>query len=102
MIRHMIFWDLADPNMDRSELAAFLKSTFDPMVGAVPGLRCAHIGFDQGMGTHDVGLCCDLDSLEALAAYQDYPPMWPSRVGPRNTSKSAAAWIWRCLNEQSA
>ena len=74
MIRHMIFWDLADPSMDRSELAAFLKSTFDPMVGAVPGLRCAHIGFDQGMGTHDVGLCCDLDSLEALAAYQDYPP----------------------------
>ena len=72
MIRHMIFWDLADPNVDRSELAAFLKSTFDPMVGAVPGLRCAHIGFDQGMGTHDVGLCCDLDSLEALAAYQDY------------------------------
>ena len=53
----MIFWDLADPNVDRSELAAFLKSTFDPMVGAVPGLRCAHIGFDQGMGTHDVGLC---------------------------------------------
>lgn len=74
MIRHMIFWNLADPSMDRSELAAFLKSTFDPMVGAVPGLRCAHIGFDQGMGTHDVGLCCDLDSLEALAAYQDYPP----------------------------
>lgn len=74
MIRHMIFWDLADPDVDRGELETFLKATFDPMVGAVPGLRCAHIGFDQGMGTHDVGLCCDLDSLEALAAYQDYPP----------------------------
>ena len=74
MIRHMIFWDLADPDVDRGELEIFLKATFDPMVGAVPGLRCAHIGFDQGMGTHAVGLCCDLDSLEALAAYQDYPP----------------------------
>ena len=74
MIRHMIFWDLADPDVDRGELETFLKATFDPMVGAVPGLRCAHIGFDQGMGTHAVGLCCDLDSLEALAAYQDYPP----------------------------
>ena len=61
MIRHMIFWDLADPDVDRGELETFLKATFDPMVGAVPGLRCAHIGFD-------------LDSLEALAAYQDYPP----------------------------
>lgn len=74
MIRHMIFWDLADPNADRGELAAFLKATFDPMVGAVPGLRSVQIGFDLGMGTHDVGLCCDLDSREALAAYQDYPP----------------------------
>ena len=27
-------------------------------------------------GTHGVGLSCDLDSMEALAAYQDYPLMW--------------------------
>ena len=42
--------------------------------GGRPGLRAAHIGFDQGLGTHGVGLSCDLDSMEALAAYQDYPP----------------------------
>lgn len=74
MIRHMIFWDLADPNADRAETERFLKETFAPMVGAVPGLRSAHIGFDQGMGTHQVGLCCDLDDPEALRVYQDYPP----------------------------
>ena len=74
MIRHMIFWELADPNVDRRELETFLNDTFAPMVGAFPGLRSAHIGFDLGMGTHQVGLCCDLDSREALAAYQDYPP----------------------------
>ena len=74
MIRHMIFWELADPNVDRRELETFLNDTFAPMVGAVPGLRSAHICFDLGMGTHQVGLCCDLDSREALAAYQDYPP----------------------------
>lgn len=74
MIHHMIFWELADPNVDRRELETFLNDTFAPMVGAVPGLRSAHIGFDLGMGTHQVGLCCDLDSREALAAYQDYPP----------------------------
>lgn len=74
MIRHMIFWELADPNVDRRKLETFLNDTFAPMVGAVPGLRSAHIGFDLGMGTHQVGLCCDLDSREALAAYQDYPP----------------------------
>ena len=74
MIRHMIFWELADPNVDRRELETFLNDTFAPMVGAVPGLRSANIGFDLGMGTHQVGLCCDLDSREALAAYQDYPP----------------------------
>lgn len=74
MIRHMICWNLADPGADRGELEAFLKATFAPMVDAVPGLRCAHIGFDLGMGTHDLGLCCDLDDREALDAYQDYPP----------------------------
>lgn len=74
MIRHMIFWNLADPVADRAETERFLKESFAAMVGAVPGLRGAHIGFDLGLGTYDVGLCCDLDSMEALAAYQDYPP----------------------------
>ena len=74
MIRHMIFWDLADPDTDRRELETFLKTTFAPMVDALPGPRQVHIGLDLGMGTHDVGLCCDLDDREALAAYQDYPP----------------------------
>ena len=74
MIRHMIFWDLAEENAARVETERFLKETFAAMVGAVPGLRAAHIGFDQGLGTHGVGLSCDLDSMEALAAYQDYPP----------------------------
>ena len=63
MIRHMIFWNLAEENADRVETERFLKETFAAMVGAVPGLRAAHIGFDQGLG-----------SMEALAAYQDYPP----------------------------
>lgn len=44
------------------------------MVGAVPGLRAAHIGFDQGLGTHGVGLSCDLDSMEALAALPGLSP----------------------------
>lgn len=74
MIRHMIFWKLADPQADRVALEDFLRETFAPMVGAVPGLRAVSVGFDQGMGTHDLGLCCDLDDLAALAAYQDYPP----------------------------
>ena len=26
------------------------------------------------MGTHDLGLCCDLEDLAALATYQEYPP----------------------------
>lgn len=74
MIRHMIFWNLVDKSADREELKKFLEETFAPMVGAVPGLRSVHVGFDQGMGTHALGLCCDLDSLEALALYQDHPP----------------------------
>ena len=73
MIRHMIGWRLADPGMDRAALAAFLRETFDPMVGAIPGLRSVQVGFDLGMGTHDVGLCCDLDDRAALAAYQEDP-----------------------------
>lgn len=73
MIRHMIFWNLANPDMDRVETERFLKDSFAAMVGSVPGLRSAHIGFDLGLGTYDVGLCCDLDGMEALAEYQDYP-----------------------------
>ena len=57
-------------------LAAWRRGLSAVMVdaGAAPGLRAAHIGFDQWLGTHGVGLSCDLDSMEALAAYQDYPP----------------------------
>lgn len=73
MIRHMIFWDLADETANRAQMERFLKESFAAMVGEVPGLRSAHIGFDQGPGTHAVGLCCDLDSMEALAVYQDFP-----------------------------
>lgn len=74
MIRHMIFWNLADPAQDRAELERFLTDTFAQMVGKAPGLRSAHIGFDLGLGTYDLGLCCDLDNRAALASYQEYPP----------------------------
>ena len=74
MIRHMIAWKLADPQTDRKALEQFLQESFAPMVGAVPGLRAVHVGFDQGLGTHDVGLCCDFDDMEALDRYQNYPP----------------------------
>ena len=82
MIRHMIFWNLAEENADRVETERFLKETFAAMVGAVPGLRAAHIGFDQGLGTHGVGL--------SWTAWRPWPPtrttplMWLLNAGPRS------------------
>ena len=37
MIRHMIFWKLADPQADRAALEDFLRETFCPHGGGRPG-----------------------------------------------------------------
>ena len=73
MIRHMIFWNLAKPDEDLRALESFMKTSFSEMVSAIPGLWAAHIGLDVGQGTHGAGLCCDLDSMEALEIYRVHP-----------------------------
>lgn len=84
MIRHMIFWNLAEENADRVETERFLKETFAAMVGAVPGLRAAHIGFDQGLGPTAWA------SPATWTAWRPWPPtrttplMWLLNAGPRS------------------
>ena len=52
MIRHMIFWDLADPNADRGELAAY--QDYPP-----------HVDFKNWAKEHFKGRCCvDLEVAE--------------------------------------
>lgn len=74
MIRHMIFWNLAEENADRVETERFLKETFAAMVGAVPGLRAAHIGFDQGLAPTAWASPATWTAWRPWPAYQDYPP----------------------------
>ena len=65
MIRHMIFWNLAEENADRGETERFLKETFAAMVGAVPGLR-AWTAWRPWPPTRTI------------------PPMWLLNAGPRS------------------
>lgn len=84
MIRHMLFWNRAEGAPARDELLPSLQESFSEMVGSISGLRLAQVDFDEGVGTHEIGLYTEFDSMEALNAYQVHPLhlVFKEKLGP--------------------
>lgn len=77
MIKHVVFFRLKAQAMgaSRSENARRIKQGLEALNGRIPGLRKLEVGvnFAQGDASWDLALCSELDSREALQAYQSHP-----------------------------
>ena len=76
MSRHVVSWKLAaeDPTV-RAEQASEVAARLTALVGVVPQLRSLSAGANVAYpdANWDVTLVADVDSLEALEAYQVHP-----------------------------
>lgn len=76
MIRHVVSWKLAaEDTAVRAEQAAEVARRLNALSGVVPELRMVSAGANIAHPdvNWDVTLVADVDSLEALAAYQVHP-----------------------------
>ena len=71
MIKHIVLWELEDKTQADAN-AAKLKERLEALVGQAPGLLSAHVS--RSFAGYDGALIADLESREALEAYQNFPP----------------------------
>ncbi len=77
MVLHLVTWTLhpeADGRDARAN-AALIQQQIEALVGVVPGLRSARVGWNArpGPGTADVGLVSEHDDWAALDVYANHP-----------------------------
>lgn len=76
MIRHVVSWKLAEKDAQvRAEQAAEVARRLNALMGVVPELRAVSAGANVAHpdDNWDVTLVADVDSLDALEAYQVHP-----------------------------
>lgn len=77
MVKHIVMWHLHDEvnGKSKSENAAAIKEALEALQGKIPGLLHVEVGldFDGSAQAADVVLYSELESREALAAYQAHP-----------------------------
>lgn len=76
MIRHVVSWKLVEEDAAlRGEQAAEVARRLNALMGVVPELRTVSAGANVAHPdvNWDVTLVADVDSLEALEAYQVHP-----------------------------
>lgn len=77
MVKHIVMWRLHDEvdGVGRSEAALQIKQKLEALQGEIPGLVHIEVGidFDRGVQAADIVLYSELESREALAAYQAHP-----------------------------
>lgn len=71
MIKHIVLWELEDKTQADAN-AAKMKERLEALVGQTPGLLSAHVS--RSFAGYDVALIAELESREALEAYQNFPP----------------------------
>jgi len=76
VIRHVVSWKLAEKDAEvRAEQAAEVARRLNALMGVVPELRAVSAGANVAHSevNWDVTLVADVDSLDALEAYQVHP-----------------------------
>ena len=77
MVKHIVIWKLKDRanGQGRDANAAAIKEKLEALVGVVPGLLKAEVGFDfRGSGeSADAGLYSEFESREAFEAFLTHP-----------------------------
>lgn len=72
MIKHIVFWKVRDDENKQKNMENMRKFLTD-LVGVVPGLISAEVGFNCNPNGYDIALYSVLESKEALDGYQVHP-----------------------------
>jgi len=77
MIKHIVIWKLTNKTLPLKECADALaiKDALENLVGKIPGLLKAEVGFDYRAkeSSGDIVLYSEFASKEALENYQNHP-----------------------------
>ncbi len=77
MIKHIVIWKLRENTLpvEECEDALLIKEALENLVGKIPGLLKAEVGFDylQKDTSGDIVLYSEFESKDALENYQNHP-----------------------------
>ena len=78
MIKHIVFFQLADEAEGRSkaENALMLKKEFEKLIDLIPDLKNIEVGInhpDTPASNYDLAVYCEFNSVEDLNIYQEHP-----------------------------
>ena len=72
MIKHIVFWKIRNDE-NKQQNMEHMKTILTNLVGVVPGLISAEVGFNYNPNGYDIALYSVLESKEALDGYQEHP-----------------------------
>lgn len=72
MIKHIVFWNVRNDENKENNMKEMRKK-LTSLVGVVPGLISAEVGFNYNPKGYDVALYSVFESKEALDGYQVHP-----------------------------
>lgn len=76
MVKHIVFWKLKEEAHGNTKEvnARLFKEKLEALNGKIEGLLKLEVGIDfLGNGNYDVALYSEVESKEALEAYQSHP-----------------------------
>lgn len=72
MIKHIVLWKIREDS-DKQKNMEKMRDLLTSLVGVVPGLISAEVGFNYNPKGFDIALYSVLESKEALDGYQIHP-----------------------------
>lgn len=72
MIKHIVFWRVREDNEKENNMK-IMREKLTSLVGVVPGLISAEVGFNYNPKGFDIALYSVFESKEALDRYQIHP-----------------------------
>lgn len=75
MVKHIVFWQLKEQaeGHSKEENARIIKEGLEGLVGKIPGLLSAEVGFALADEGYDLCLVCGFEDRAALDLYQGHP-----------------------------
>ncbi len=75
MIRHIVFWKLAEEADGRSkaENLKMMKEQLEALVDLIPELISVEFGINVNSDEYDAALTCTFESMEDLKTYDGHP-----------------------------
>ena len=78
MIKHIVFWNLAETAEGKSKIenALLIKKELESLINDIPGLKKIEVGINHSeapQDNYDVALYCEFDTMADLDVYQNHP-----------------------------